>query len=99
MKMTLAIAALGLTLTSPTLAHADSGAYENGARHIVSTRGYTAGQVPAAGFRDQYFTTSDGCTYSRAQAPGYAPTWHIVVNASRIGGRDRHRGCAGMLGG
>lgn len=40
---------------------------------------------------------ANGCSYSRAQAPGYAPTWHLIFNGSRIGLTDAHTGCPQML--
>ena len=38
-----------------------------------------------------------GCSYTRAQAHGHAPTWHLIVNGSRIGMTDAKAGCAVML--
>jgi len=31
------------------------------------------------------YTSPEGCTYTRAQAPGYPPSWHIVLNPQRLG--------------
>ena len=53
--------------------------------------------APPAGFQGQWFTTADGCSYSRAQAPGYAPTWHLIINPHHIGQPAAHRGCPVML--
>jgi len=47
----------------------------------------------------QWRTLSNGCSYSRAQAPGYAPTWHLIVNPQRIGMPARPKNCKPMLGG
>lgn len=52
---------------------------------------------PPASFSGQWFTTADGCSYSRAKAPGYAPTWHLIQNPHHIGGRAPHRGCPVIL--
>lgn len=52
---------------------------------------------PPAGYDDQWWVSPDGCSYSRAQAPGYAPTWHLMLNAAHVGLTDAHRGCATMF--
>lgn len=47
----------------------------------------------------QWQTLSNGCSYSRAQAPGYAPTWHLIVNPQVAGlPTPKHR-CKGMIQG
>jgi len=33
----------------------------------------------------QTHTTPDGCSYTRAQAPGYAASWHLIINPERVG--------------
>lgn len=33
----------------------------------------------------QTYTTPEGCTYTRAQAPGYPATWHLIINPERVG--------------
>ena len=46
----------------------------------------------------QWRTLQNGCSYSRAQAPGYAPTWHLIVNPQQAGlpgGSTMH--CAPMV--
>jgi len=43
-------------------------------------------------------TLANGCSYSRAQAPGYAPTWHLIVNPQVLG-LPIPRNCKPMLGG
>ncbi len=45
----------------------------------------------------QHMTLANGCSYSRAQAPGYAPTWHLILNPHHISQPNAHRGCAAML--
>ena len=44
------------------------------------------------------YVTPDGCTYSRAQATGYRPTWHLILNGAAAGLTDAHRRCPSMLG-
>ncbi|SHI83416.1 hypothetical protein [Wenxinia saemankumensis] len=53
-------------------------------------------QAPDSLYSGQWFTTPDGCSYSRAQAPGYLPTWHLIVNPHHIGQPAPHRGCPAM---
>ncbi len=38
-----------------------------------------------------------GCSYARAQAQGYAPTWHLILNGADFGLTDAYRGCAVWL--
>lgn len=45
----------------------------------------------------QTYTTPDGCSYSRAQAPGYPATWHLILNPERIGLPTPPSRCAAML--
>jgi|GEM_PF-1825889 len=45
----------------------------------------------------QHMTLANGCSYSRAQAPGYAPTWHLILNPHHLGQPNAHKGCAPML--
>ncbi len=47
----------------------------------------------------QWRTLENGCSYSRAQAPGYAPTWHLIVNPQRVGLPARPRGCKSLVQG
>ncbi|MHA6323719.1 hypothetical protein [Roseivivax sp. CAU 1753] len=63
---------------------------------FISTQGHSA-DAPPAGFQGQWFTTSDGCTYSRTQAPGYPVQWIIVLNPRHIGQPNAHRGCKPMI--
>ncbi|MCE0504717.1 hypothetical protein LR948_05100 [Roseivivax sp. GX 12232] len=58
-----------------------------------------ASVTPPASYEGQWFTTPDGCTYSRAGAPGQAPIWIIVKNPRHIGKPNAHRGCQAMLQG
>ncbi|WP_264212179.1 hypothetical protein [Leisingera thetidis] len=41
-----------------------------------------------------HWTSPDGCTYSRTQAPGHAPVWYLVQNPHHVGMPNAHRGCA-----
>lgn len=45
----------------------------------------------------QWKVTADGCTYSRAQAPGYPPSWYLVLNPHHVGMPTAHRGCKPVL--
>lgn len=47
----------------------------------------------------QWITTSDGCSYSRTQAPGYPVQWMLILNPHHIGKPDAHIDCAPMLQG
>jgi hypothetical protein len=51
---------------------------------------------PTAGYSDQHWVSPNGCSYSRAQAPGHAPTWHLMLNAAHVGLTDAHSGCVIM---
>lgn len=48
---------------------------------------------PPASFQGQHWVSPKGCSYSRAQAPGYAPTWHLILNGKHVGLTDAHSGC------
>jgi len=47
----------------------------------------------------QWRTLANGCSYSRAQAPGYAPTWHLIVNPQTMGLPARPRHCKPLVTG
>ncbi|MCR8546219.1 hypothetical protein M4578_00150 [Salipiger sp. P9] len=53
---------------------------------------------PGAGYQGQVYVTPGGCSYSRAQVPGYKPTWHLILNGAEAGLTDAHRRCPTMLG-
>ena len=53
---------------------------------------------PGANFRGQTYVTPGGCSYTRAQVPGYKPTWHLIVNGASFGMTNSRRGCPAMLG-
>ncbi len=56
-----------------------------------------ASPKPPAGYTGQWCTTPSGCSYTKAQAPGYAPTWHLILNPHHIGGKQAQRSCPTML--
>lgn len=33
----------------------------------------------------QTYTTENGCSYTRAQVPGYPATWHLILNPQQAG--------------
>ena len=45
----------------------------------------------------QTYTTPDGCSYTRAQAPGYPATWHLILNPEQVGLPTPTTRCAAML--
>lgn len=52
---------------------------------------------PPETYQGQWYTAPNGCSYSRAQAPGYPPSWHLILNPHHIGQKPAHAGCAAML--
>jgi hypothetical protein len=56
-----------------------------------------AAGLPPAGYAQEQWISPNGCTYIRAQAFDWAPTWHLVVNGSRIGMTNAKKGCAAVL--
>ena len=52
---------------------------------------------PPESFQGQWYTAPNGCSYSRAQAPRYPVTWHLILNPHHIGQKSAHSGCAAML--
>ena len=53
--------------------------------------------LASAQSRDQWMTTADGCTYSRVQAPGYAPSWVLVRNPTHLKRAYGSRSCKNMM--
>jgi hypothetical protein len=45
----------------------------------VSTEG-----PPSSYTQQHWFNADRSCVYSRAQAPGYAPTWHVILNPEAL---------------
>lgn len=69
---------------------------------LIAGPGFAAGAAPKhpkppAGFQGQWYTTPGGCSYSRAQAPGYPVTWHLILNPHHIGKPKAKRGCPPYL--
>ena len=54
--------------------------------------------VPPEGFQGQWFTAPNGCSYSRAKAPGYPASWHLILNPHHIGQPPAKRSCPTVLG-
>jgi hypothetical protein len=52
---------------------------------------------PHASFKGQWFTTQDGCSYSRANPPGGRSVWYLILNPHHIGQPNAHSGCARTL--
>lgn len=65
-----------------------------GGRRIPA--GYSGDYHPAPG-NGVYWTSPDGCTYSRTQAPGHEPEWYLVLNPHHIGKPNAHAQCANMV--
>jgi hypothetical protein len=57
-----------------------------------------ANPMPPSSFGGQWYVTPAGCSYSRAQAPGYNVTWHLILNGAHVGLTDATRDCPVMLG-
>lgn len=108
--MTLARAAAFVALlgTTTTTAHADGveallNLFDRG-NDISTVFGPTTNKKnprglyrPPETFTGQWYTAPNGCSYSRAQAPGYPPSWHLILNPHHIGQKAAHAGCAPML--
>ena len=52
---------------------------------------------PPETYVGQWYTTPDGCSYSRAQAPGYPPSWHLILNPHHIGMPGAKKSCPPYL--
>ncbi|WP_439111141.1 hypothetical protein [Lentibacter sp.] len=52
---------------------------------------------PSEGYQSQWFTTADGCSYSRTLAPGYGVTWVLIQNPHHINKPNVSDHCANML--
>ncbi|EPX85128.1 hypothetical protein [Salipiger mucosus] len=88
----LLLAAAALSLAAPATA---------GPTVFASERGIGASAAhphPGPDYTGRYYTTPGGCSYSRAQVPGYHPTWHLVLNGGGYGLTDAGRRCPVMLG-
>lgn len=52
---------------------------------------------PPANFQGQWYTTPGKCSYSRAQAPGYAVQWVLILNPHHIGQPPATKRCPARL--
>jgi len=96
--MKTALLACALVAVTATCATADIQGFATGlSRDIDDVSVWTVAGGPPQNFQGDYYTTSNNCTYRRAQAPGYAPNWILVLNPHHIGRPSAHRGCPGML--
>lgn len=83
MTKMLALPAIALTLAA-TQAEA----------FTAQKRSYAA---PPDSYQGQWFTTPDGCSYSRAKAPGYATMWVLIMNPHHIGQPAPGRHCETII--
>lgn len=63
--------------------------------HAVGTAKSTV--KPPATHTGQWYTTPEGCSYSRAKAPGYPETWHLILNPHHIGKPAAKKSCPATL--
>lgn len=56
-----------------------------------------APSAPSDSYQGQWYTTPDGCSYSRAKAPGYATMWVLILNPHHIGQPNAGPHCVAML--
>ena len=64
---------------------------------VASGSSFAEAQMrPSADFKGQWFTTHDGCSYSRTHAPGYGVTWVLIQNPHHINQPDVSRHCVNM---
>lgn len=96
-------AALLLAIASTT-AHAGIGdrianMFQKNNVHLASANGghKRVYNRPPASYKGQWFTTSDGCSYSRANPPGGVSTWYLIQNPHHIGQPNAHWDCAPTL--
>lgn len=80
-----------------TLAAAALIAGQAGAFTVTGPRDRPATARAPDGQPGQWYTTPAGCSYSRAKAPGYPATWHLILNPHHIGQPDAKASCAPML--
>ena len=63
----------------------------------IAQNGKGSQMRPPATFTGQWYTAPNGCSYSRAQAPGYPPSWHLIRNPHHIGKPSAKTSCPVML--
>ena len=86
-KTLLALPALAVALTVAAPAEALFGVGKRKA----------APPAPPSSYQGQWYTTPDGCSYSRAKAPGYATMWVLILNPHHIGQPPAGPHCATIL--
>ncbi len=91
MKKLIALAVL-VTAIGLVLATSAEAFFLNG-----GTRDQLKNQRPPDSYQGQWYTTPDGCSYSRAKAPGYRTTWHLIINPHHIGQPNAKKSCPVML--
>ncbi|WP_198389349.1 hypothetical protein [Roseovarius faecimaris] len=85
-KSVLALPALAIALSLATPADALFGQAKRKAQ-----------PAPPSSYQGQWYTTPDGCSYSRAKAPGYATMWVLIQNPHHIGQPPAGAHCATLL--
>lgn len=71
--------------------------YQGGNRAGQAGKATLGDLRPPASYTGQWYVAPNGCSYSRAKAPGYAATWHLILNPHHIGQKPAHARCAAML--
>ncbi|MCO4827878.1 hypothetical protein [Lentibacter algarum] len=65
---------------------------------VASTAPVAEAQMrPAVGYQSQWYTTPDGCSYSRTHAPGYGVSWVLIQNPHHINKPNVGNHCANTL--
>lgn len=82
--------------TLAAFAAQSASAAQTGAALTHFNNGNTATNAP-----DQWKVLANGCSYSRTQAPGYAPQWILIQNPHHVGGKyvTKSMGCALLIQG
>jgi len=68
-----------------------------GAFTVTGPRDRPTNPSPSGAQPGQWHTTPAGCSYSRAKAPGYPATWHLIINPHHIGQPNAKATCPPML--
>ncbi|WP_438992383.1 hypothetical protein [Lentibacter sp.] len=65
---------------------------------VATTASFAEAQTrPSTTYQGQWYTTSDGCSYSRTQAPGYAVSWVLIQNPHHINKPNVGAHCSSTL--
>lgn len=67
------------TFAAATLIAGQAGAFT-----VIGSQNRAANPRPPESHGGQWYTTPAGCSYSRAQAPGYPASWHLILNPHHI---------------